>query len=417
MRTFLIKCFICVWAVLSVQASWGMERDTVPRKLRHLVGVDFRPAYTFPTDRFFKGENAHGLPIRKNLAGHLKYGFKFLSSDYRGIYYPYAIQGIGVAYNSFGNSTELGDPLAVYAFQSSCIATLTRRLSLDYEWNFGVSFGWKKYDEETNAYNRVVGSKMNAYINVGVLLNWEFAASTNLRVGVGLTHYSNGNTRYPNAGVNTVGGSIGFAHYFARACDRERERIDAASAENRVVFRPYVSYDLIVYGTTRKKGLFLDETTPLMVSGSFAIAGMNFNPLYNFSRYFRGGFSLDVQYDESANIAGHIANDMGTSIDGDNILFYRPSLKEQLSVGLSVRAEVVMPIFSINLGVGKNFICEGADTDSFYQIFALKTNLTKNLFLHVGYQLYRFRDPNNLMLGVGFRFNARKGRPLLPVDN
>ena len=35
--------------------------------------------------------------------------------------------------------------------------------------------------------------------------------------------------------------------------------------------------------------------------------------------------------------------------------------------------------------------------------------ITKNLFLHVGYQLHDFKDPNNLMLGLGFRFNA-KGR-------
>ena len=67
-----------------------------------------------------------------------------------------------------------------------------------------------------------------------------------------------------------------------------------------------------------------------------------------------------------------------------------------------------MPIFSINLGVGRNILCKGADTDSFYQIVALKTDITKNLFLHVGYQLYKFRKPNNLMLGVGVRFNDKR---------
>ena len=68
-----------------------------------------------------------------------------------------------------------------------------------------------------------------------------------------------------------------------------------------------------------------------------------------------------------------------------------------------------MPIFSIYLGIGRNVICKGADTESFYQVLALKTDITKNLFQHVGYQLHDFKDPNNLMLGLGFRFNA-KGR-------
>ena len=67
--------------------------------------------------------------------------------------YPHAIQGIGVGYNTFFNSKEIGNPLAVYAFQTSRIMSITPRLSFDYEWNFGASFGWKKYDEETNPMN------------------------------------------------------------------------------------------------------------------------------------------------------------------------------------------------------------------------------------------------------------------------
>ena len=56
---------------------------------------------------------------------------------------------------------------------------------------------------------------------------------------------------------------------------------------------------------------------------------------------------------------------------------------------------------------GKNLIGRGDDTNSFYQVFALKADVARNVFLHVGYQLYKFRNPNNLMLGVGYRFNGR----------
>ena len=403
----MIKWIVCCLILLSVHALYGNGRDSVNYRVVHFWGGDLRPAYTFPTDCFFKGENMENKPIRKNISAHLKYGFKFLPAHYLGKYYPYATQGIGIGYNTFGNPSELGCPLAVYVFQSSRIVALTSGLSLDYEWNFGASFGWKKYDEMTNFYNRVVGSKINAYINVGLLLKWELSCTTHLRMGVGLTHYSNGNTHYPNAGVNTVGGSIGFVHYWVPS--RKLESFKASLVADKASFRPYVSYDIIVYGATKKKGILLDSGTAILVSGSFAVAGINFNPLYNFSRYFRAGVSLDLQYDESANIAKHIA-DFEYSGDEGNVRFYRPSAREQYSAGLSVRAEVVMPFFSINLGVGKNFICKGADTDSYYQIFALKADVTKNLFLHAGYQLYRFKDPNHLMLGIGFRFNARKGR-------
>ena len=136
--------------------------------------------------------------------------------------YPHALQGIGVGYHTFSNSVEVGNPWSVYVFQTSRIASITPRLSFDYEWNFGASFGWKKFDAESNPYNRVVGSKVNAYIHLGFLLNWQLDAQTSLRAGIAATHFSNGNTGYPNAGVNTVGATIGITRYFGGSTEVER---------------------------------------------------------------------------------------------------------------------------------------------------------------------------------------------------
>lgn len=409
MKLFVIKCLLGVLVFVNVNHSYAEERDSTSCRLLHSLGLDFKTAYVFPTDRFFKGENARQTPIRKNFSAHLKYGIKFLPDTYWGKYYPHAVQGIGIGYNSFDNSGEMGNPLAVYVFQNYRMATLSDRLSLDYEWNFGASFGWKKYDGETNSYNRVVGSKTNAYISIGMLLNWKITSASHLRIGAMLSHYSNGNTRYPNGGVNTVGGTVGFVHCLGNADKMKTAEGLDADAKSDVMFRPYMSYDLIIYGTTKKKDMELEGNDMILVPGSFAVAGLNFTSFYNFSRFFRAGLSLDMQYDESANISRHIANKNPIE-NNEDIKFYRPPLVEQLSVGFSARAEVVMPVFLINLGIGKNVVCKGADTDSFYQIFALKANVTEYLFLHVGYQLYRFQEPNNLMLGLGFRFNARKSR-------
>ena len=42
---------------------------------------------------------------------------------------------------------------------------------------------------------------------------------------------------------------------------------------------------------------------------------------------------------------------------------------------------------------------------NFYQILALKIDLTHSVFLHVGYNLRNFHEPNYLMLGLGYRFH------------
>ena len=91
-----------------------------------------------------------------------------------------------------------------------------------------------------------------------------------------------------------------------------------------------------------------------------------------------------------------------------DLKFHRPPFRKQFAMGLSLRAELVMPVFSINVGVGRNLIYSGGDMKGFYQILALKTYVTRHLFLHVGYQLSKFKDPNNLMLGLGYRFHDKR---------
>lgn len=385
----------------SVQRPLPPATDSLPcsRKLVHKLGLDVSPGALFRTSGFFKGANAKGEPLGKTLSVHLKYAFQFGPDTRFGRNFPFTYQGVGVAYNTFFNSAEIGTPAALYVFQHARIVSLTDALSLDYEWNLGVSFGWKRYDAESNPFNTVVGSNVNAYINLGLMFNWRFAPQWNLTAGVGLTHFSNGNTRYPNGGVNLIGGRVGVMRTFGREASGDRRTQMRRSDP----FEPYVSYDLILYGALRKKGFILSEQT-FLIPGSFGVAGLNFTPMYNFSRFFRAGLSLDAQYDESANLKDHIAND---NLWMDEIKFHRPPFMEQFAVGVSIRGEIVMPIFSINLGIGKNLIGKGDDTNSFYQVFVLKADVTRNVFLHIGYQLYKFRNPNNLMLGVGYRFNGR----------
>lgn len=404
------RLLICVFGLLTVGTAGGnlmaqsitrpemLKNDSAEHKPVHKLGLDVRPSYVTPTNSFFDGENATQTRIRKALSVHLKYAFQFDKNSTLGRLYPHAYQGIGVSYNTFFSSSEMGSPVAVYAFQGSRIAQLSPRLSFDYEWNFGASFGWKKYDDVNNPQNGVIGSNINAYINLGFFLNWQLNSQWNLTAGLDFTHYSNGNTHYPNAGVNPIGGRIGIVRTFGN-----EEEPTLGRKVQPLDIKPYFSYDLVVYGATRKRA-FVDDNTAYLVPGSFGIIGLNFNPMYNFNKYFRAGVSMDAQYDESANIKEYRVE--GTTTD--NVKFHRPPFRKQFAVGLSVRGELVMPVFSINVGIGRNLIYSGEDTKGFYQVLALKTSVTRHLFLHVGYQLNKFKNPNNLMLGFGYRFHGKR---------
>lgn len=396
-KVFIIMCMLVGYSYIYAQGI-GANDSLSRHPLTHEVGIDFRPVYLIPTHDFFAGENTTGQPLRKSMSAHLKYAFRFHPQSHNGKLYPHTYQGLGVSYHSFFNREEIGSPISIYAFQGSRITQISPRLSFDYEWNFGTSFKWKKYHPENNPNNYVVGSNINAYINLGFLLNWQLTDGWKLTAGVDLSHFSNGNTQYPNSGVNTVGGRIGVVHTFGETAG---SRISHTTTHQHI--KRHISYDLILYGATKRKGVIKPDKAYL-APGSFGVLGLNINPMYNFHKYFRAGASLDVQYDESANIKEHEAD----SNNQDEHRFYRPPFKEQLAIGLSVRGELVMPIFTINLGIGYNVYHKCSDTQGMYQILALKTSLTRNLFLHVGYQLSKFKDPNNLMLGIGYRFHNKR---------
>lgn len=368
----------------------------------HRLGVEARPGYIIPTNPFLEGENEFKKPIKSSFSAHLKYSFQFHPNTFAGRIYGNAYQGIGLAYYTFGDRKQLGDPLAVYLFQGARIAQIAPWLSFNYEWNFGLSTGWKPYDPEKNSYNGAIGSKMNAYINADFYLNWRLSRQFDLTSGIALTHFSNGNTKFPNAGLNAVGFQLGLVYNFNR-----KDYFYSKSLYQPAIakFPRHISYDLVLFGSWRRKGVVFGEKE-IASPGSYPVFGFNFSPMYNVGYKFRMGVSADGVYDGSANVytEDYIVDYGG---NGTGNVFLKPKFKKQLALGFSGRLEYVMPYFTVGIGMGTNVIHGGGDLKGFYQILALKIEVTRSSFIHIGYNLQNFQTPNYLMLGIGFRFNNK----------
>jgi len=372
-----------------------------PRRLTHRIGAEFRPEHIFTINPFLRGENLAQLPVDLSLAAHLKYSFRFRPGSPADRTYGGVYQGFGIAYYDFANPQELGNPVAAYLFQGARIARLSRRLSLDYEWNFGLSFGWKPYDRDDNRLNTMMGSKINAFLNVNFFLRWMLTRELDLTFGPTLTHFSNGNTKIPNAGLNSAGIGAGLTYNFGR------ERAEIPQRTPAPEFRRHFSYDLVLFGSWCSKGVEVGDV--LYASpDTYPVVGFNFSALYNFGYKFRAGLSLDGVYDGSANV--YVPDRIAELGGGAPLEFARPTIDRQLALGLSGRAEFVMPYFTIGLGLGMNVLHKGGDLKAFYQTLTLKVGITRNAFAHIGYSLRDFHMPNFLMLGVGYRFNNKYPR-------
>lgn len=147
------------------------------KSIIHKIGFDVRPSYVAPTSKFLKDDGyGNGLTLRKAASFHLKYGFQQNPNSKEGQLYPHTYQGIGISYNTFGNRQEVGNPWAAYVFQSSRIAKISSRLSFDYEWNFGASFGWHPHDETIIT---VIRSSVLKSMPISI---WDFSSTRNYPV-------------------------------------------------------------------------------------------------------------------------------------------------------------------------------------------------------------------------------------------
>lgn len=374
----------------------------------HRVSLDYRPAAPTQHHDFLRGGDGASKPLTASASVHLQYAFQFPEGSRLREMMPTAYQGIGVAKYTFLSPGDFGNPAALYVFQGAQIAQLAPNLSLDYEWNFGVSAGWRQ--------NLVVSTKVNAYINLGLMVSWRPAMNWRLFAGLDMTHFSNGDTTLPNVGMNTIGARLGVLRMFEADvperladlpdwgfCGDLGRYAEQGSADRETWYTKLwnrTSIDVILCGNTNAETLNYNDRE-YKLDGKFAVVALHVNPLYRITRNVLVGPSIDVQYNEGVNLVYNVA---GVNPVTDVIKFHRPPLAQQLAAGLSLRAELQAPIFAVNIGVGHNVIYKGPELGGFYYIAALKTFIAHNAFLHVGLKVCDTESSNNLLLGLGYRF-------------
>lgn len=379
-----------------VTAGNGTVVSLFGSPLNYNVGAKGEAFYVPQTNIFLEGENSKGREISSGAAADIRAGFSFYARSRFGMLYHGIYQGLGVGVTVFGGTNLLGTPVSAYVYQGAPIIHFSPLLWVGYEWEFGAAFGWKHYEKDADESNVAVSTSVTARMGIGIKFYWSLSDRLLLSVGAEGRHFSNGNTSWPNKGVNSLGLSVGLSYLLAKPQNYvAAPQWLADEADRKTVF-----VDAIVYGSWRKRAVELETETDLC-PGVFGVLGLQLSPMLRLNRWVAAGVSLDMQYDESAGLAPYW-------VDGtydDEIRFERPPLGKQLNMGLSAHAELTTPIFAVNAGVGYDFI-NPVGNNRFYQMLTLKTFVTDRMFLNVGYRLADFKQPSNLMLGVGYRFGS-----------
>lgn len=376
----LAEILVCIGILLCLTCG-----EIAARASYNAFGVNVRPSYVMSTHGFYRGWNPQGRNIMSGANVDVQFG---IGGNGRGVY-----QGIGLAVHSFFAHDLIGTPASIYVYQGAPLAALGNKLTLGYEWNLGISSGWK-YNEG------FIVSPLNVYINVAALFDWKVNQHWDIVFGPEYTHFSNGDTKFPNSGANTVNFRLGAKRHIAPSNKTETVRVFAGDLDNET-FADRMTYDLSILGGFRADRT-VSGTKLYIFNKAFPVASVYFNPLYSFNSHLAAGPSLDLIYDRSANL------NVWENEDGD-VGYEYPRALAQTGIGLSARAELRMPVFAINIGIGYGTSLEdhtrydNDDLRGLYGVFNLKTFVSDRMFLNVGYRLKSVLYSHNLLFGLGWR--------------
>ncbi len=351
-----------------------------------------------PTEDFIS--HSGKMPLYTSSA--VKFGVSPTGTQWQDIAYGMPYYGVGLYYADFHRSYDIGRPFSVFFLQGGLIGHFKRYWSLNYEWNLGVSFNWKPYDVNTNPENIVIGSKVNVHVAGMLYFRWRLNPYFDLHMGAAITHFSNGASRLPNSGINTVSPFVELKYNINPA----PQNFPVDNNLRPPLVKPHLDYDVSFTMSSRQARIEEDVDFAFRyLDRNFQVFGFSFSPLFVRNYKYKWGPSLEVVYDESAGIELSQEVNPLTNQLYERVIF--ASFPKKLSVGLSVKGEISMPRFSLFAQFGIDLLHANKSDKRMYQIAGIKLYLIDQVFATFGIRADKFSRAQYLYWNIGYTFKGK----------
>lgn len=159
------------------------------------VQVNLLPGFLIAHREYMANMEAHTYGLEVNYSSNFT-GWKEMDEAYKNI-----IWGTGLTYFNLGNPQLNGHVIAWHIHIESA---LNKNFNSPFTIRFGSGIGYltKPYNLYNNKKNKAIGSNLNGNMQVMFKKYFELNQQLSLVCGIGVTHYSNGNFRRPNLGIN-----------------------------------------------------------------------------------------------------------------------------------------------------------------------------------------------------------------------
>jgi hypothetical protein len=369
-----------VIALLWPAAAAAQVIDTNPWFVRGGV----TPAFILPTNPFSTNVNDTSGRIDRAPSVTLEVGRRTDGSSEWHELYGMPSYGFGFSLASFRNQIEHARPVEAYAFFSWPFASFTRRLDLTTDFGTGVSWNWKRVNDQSGSSEIVLGSNLNARIDLGFYLRYRMSERNVIYAGVDFTHRSNGGLVQPDLGINVLGPKVMLQYDLGKIGPEVPTPHDIRPPTG---FQP--SWDVIAGASGGMKNVV--EITGRRDFGAFeGTAGAQWQ-FYQFGRIAMG---TDLFYDGSVHaITSLPVQPASLNTDGP------------WALGLYGGYEHIIGRFSAFLHLGYQVArgLDDPDAARAYQRFGWRFQLTDRLFATFAVRATEIRRADALEVGMGVR--------------
>ena len=343
-------------------------------------------------------EDGHGFNAIK--AFSVEYGWQMFGGTEWHQTCNYPRLGFGVQYLHITDRDELGHPFSVYGFYDGNYIRkknfeFTNRLSA------GFAYGFRIYDPAAPMANDIFSTRINSFVELGFGIAARVRDNVYIEPGFRLTHFSNGNIREPQNGLNIVSYSIGLRSTLAKA-PAQPIKIDLTAGRHRHEIFGFVGL------ATRQMG-FMDNsnTLPLETYGmNFLMTNLLLGYHYEASRRLKLGGGLDFIFDGT-----HGQQELAMSqIPSKSAIPFEDKLRLAVFISGETAINRLSIVTTLGYIIAQTKFKEASP--SFQQRLGFKYYFYKNVFAGVNVRAYQFRSADALEFNIGMRrFIGSHGQP------
>lgn len=362
---------LLIYSISAAQESNSTRKNNV-----NFIGIGYTIGQTMsPISIYPETKNQQGFDLTLGSTTYENNSWaKFLN---------YPKTGCLLSYADFGNQDKVGYGITVMPFfDFGVLNKVTDRMR--FQLGLGGSYNNLIYDKETNPGNHAISTHITWAFRSFLYYDIVHRKDFNIKIGAGLTHFSNGHTRWPNLGLNSYLATLKTEFNFKKnTMSLSEETSDSDWSDTQTYYTTRLGFG--------QKTLFRNYNSLKNVyTASFGMGRIK-------NKWLKYGLSIYYRFYE--DYYDYIKE------EGDIITTHFPKLtnnpfQNATSIGVFSNFEVLINHFSVEAALGINlykpaykldyYLNNGSYTETGYiaDEFGTKSKIKKHISTRLGMRYY-----------------------------